>query len=345
MELEELKLRQLGGQHLLRRAEPLTVVRDLCGLQAQFLSNALHSLRIRSGSDCLDGLVKNWTIRGTVHVFAAEDLPLFLHEGRSHFLRPRDTLDGDDCITKERKRYFADLIVECVTMGVDTREDLKATCTAAGLTERESESVFDPWGGTIRALCENGTLCHKVQEKKTFMLCQTFEPMERDAAELELARRYFIHYGPATVKDAAYFFGTTQTRVKGWLAKLPVTTAEWDGRTYYYLDEPRDRADVPACLFLAGFDPLMLGYEKKESLYLPAENLRGIFNLAGIVMPAILLRGRVVGRWKRKGRSLEVTLFEPLTDGDECLLEETAQSLWPGVRLVPAAGTALQSTS
>lgn len=59
----------------------------------------------------------------------------------------------------------------------------------------------------------------------------------------------------------------------------------------------------PRCLFLAGFDQLMLGYEKKESLYLAPENLRAIFNLAGIVMPPVMLDGRVVGKWKRRTAS------------------------------------------
>ena len=56
---------------------------------------------------------------------------------------------------------------------------------------------------------------------------------------------------------------------------------------------------MPDCLFLAGFDQLMLGYLKTESIFLAKEYIRGIFNLSGIVMAPILLRGRVAGRWKQ----------------------------------------------
>ena len=85
---------------------------------------------------------------------------------------------------------------------------------------------------------------------------------------------------------------------------------------------------MPEVCFLAGFDQLMLGYEKKESLYLPAEHLRGIFNLAGIVMPAILYRGKVIGRWKKKNRTLTAELFaEPDTDIKTTIAAE-AESLW-----------------
>ena len=233
MSLEEIKIRRLAGQHLLAPADTQTVVKDLCGLQAQFLSHALHGLSIRTGTVNTDGLVKSWTNRGTMHLFSIDDLPLFLHDGRTHFLRPVDTLDSDAYISADRKAYFADLIVDAVAQGVDERDTLKVVCEQAGMTESESQSLFDPWGGTIRALCEVGRLCHRVQEKKAYQLCPAFEPMAEEPARLELARRYFTHFGPATVKDAAYFFGTTQAKVKSWLKQLPVTETTLDGKTYF----------------------------------------------------------------------------------------------------------------
>ena len=47
MTLEEIKIRQLTNQHLITPSDKMTVVRDLCGIQAQFMVNALHSLKIR----------------------------------------------------------------------------------------------------------------------------------------------------------------------------------------------------------------------------------------------------------------------------------------------------------
>ncbi len=145
MTLEEIKLRRLARQHLLTPTDTQTVVKDLCGVQAQFLSHALHSLSIRCAEVNPDGLVKS-------------------------FLRPVDTLESDSYISADRKAYFAELIVDAVAQGIDQREALKAVREKAGMTENESQSLFDPWGGTIRALCEVGRLCHKVQEKKAYQL-------------------------------------------------------------------------------------------------------------------------------------------------------------------------------
>lgn len=331
MTLEEIKLRRLAGQHLLAQTDTQTAVKDLCGVQAQFLSHALHGLSIRAGEVNTDGLVKSWTNRGTMHLFSADDLPLFLHEGRTHFLRPVDTLKSDACITADRKAFFAELIVAAVAAGTDEREALKEVCRNGGMTERESQSLFDPWGGIIRALCETGRICHKVQEKKAYQLCPDFEPMGEEAACLELAKRYFTHFGPATIKDAAYFFGTTQNKVKLWLRQLPVAETTWDGKDFFYMDAPMQISEEPDCLFLAGFDQLMLGYDKAESLFLSKEHVRNIFCRAGIIRPAILVNGTAVGWWNRKNGKLKLTLFSP---ADKTLISNAAGMLWNGLKQV-----------
>lgn len=325
MTLEEIKLRRVRAQHLLMPADTQAVVKDLCGLQAQFLNHALHALAIRADEVHTDGLVKSWANRGTMHLFSVEDLPLFLHEGRTHILRPVDTMESDAYISAERKAYFADLLVDAVAQGMDEREALKKVCEKAGMSDNEGKSLFDPWGGLIRALCETGRLCHKVQEKKAYQLCPAFAPMAEAPARLELARRYFTHFGPATIKDAAYFFNTTQENVKLWLKALPVSEAVLDDKTYFYIDQGSADGALPDCLFLAGFDQLMLGYEKTQSLFLPKEHIRDIFNLAGIVRPAILMDGTVAGWWNMKNRKLTVTMFGKY-DADRII--ESANRHW-----------------
>ena len=63
MTIEEIKVRQIANQHLISPVDKLTALRDLCGVQAQFMANAIHSLRIRSSDfdekTVREGLVKN----------------------------------------------------------------------------------------------------------------------------------------------------------------------------------------------------------------------------------------------------------------------------------------------
>lgn len=338
MTLEEIKLRQLAGQHLTDRADGLTVLRDMCGIQAQMQSYAEHSLSIRSDgrTEALDTVAaKSWTLRGTMHIFAVSDLPLFLHEGRTHYLRECDTLGVDENISAERKRYFADSILAMISAGADTRDALKNCCFGLGMTEGEAASVFNSWGGTIRALCESGKICGRVQREPAYKLCPEFTPMPESAAWLELTRRYFTHYGPATLRDAAYFFGVPQAKIKSCLTELDPKTTELEGRSYYYIeDKCIELSDIPKCLFLGGFDPLMLGYEKHSSLYLPQEHLRGIFSLAGMVSPAVLFDGTVCGKWSRKGKTLTISMFAALPEHDRRVISDAAHVQWSDMNKV-----------
>ena len=343
MTSEEIKLRRLTNQFLVTPADKMTVVRNLCGIQAQFFPNVLHSLKIRSrdysDETAGEGLVKNWTLRGTVHAFAREDLPLFL-DPRSYRSNQWDTVSfwnqrKDWALTPQRQQYLSDVILRTLSDGEKSREGLKQICREQGMTQAEEASMFHPWGGGIRQLCERGFLHYKVQEQKVFCLSPEVMPLPQEEAGLELARRYFTNFGPATLHDAMYFFKTTTSQVKKWLAQLPVSTCQWEGRTYFFIENGNPyEADIPQCLFLAGFDQLMLGYEKKESLYLRPEDMRSIFNLAGIVMPPLLLNGEVAGKWKQKNGTLTVQPFRSLTRENVTIVKEKAEALWPDIKKI-----------
>ena len=327
MTVEELKQIQLYRQHLTNKTDKLTVCRDLNGLQSQFMVNVYYSLRTRCKEKITpenfgEGLVKNWTIRGTVHAFAQEDLPLFKfgkeRYHNSNFKGYINHLTNDWVITPERQRYYSELIIEMVSKGIRNREELKQICTENGMTPVELEAIFHPWGGGLRELCEKGFLCYKVQEKKAFKICPNYEPMEQLDAELEMARRYFTNFAPATIKDTAYYFNWSQTYTKKIMQQLPLENIEIDGKQYFYLSKLKSNyPDIPPCILLAGFDQLMLGYQKKESIYLTNEHIRGIFNLAGIVMPPVLINGNVVGRWRKKNSKLTFEMFQKINEVDK----------------------------
>lgn len=346
MIIEELKIRQLTNQHLITPTDKMTVLHDLCGIQAQFMVNAMHSLKIRCSDYDEDtiknGLVKNWTVRGTVHVFAEDDLPLFIHcnngqdylcnDWRGHtFWNQRDKW----ALTPERQAYFANVILEALNCSELTREELKETCRQNGMTEPEENSMFDQWGGGVREMCERGFINYVVQEKKAFCLSPAFTPIPEQEAKLEMAHRYFTHMGPSTIHDAMYYFHATAAQVKDWLSKLPVSTAECEGKTYYYIDNNQTyNQEIPKCLFLAGFDQLLLAHEKKESLFLSQENMRAIFNLAGIVMPALMFDGEVVGKWKKKNKKLSVTMFKTVTQQEKNIVADFAGTLWNDITAI-----------
>ena len=347
MTLEELKIRQMTNQYLLSPSDKLTVARDLCGVQAQFMTNALHSLKIRCNDfderTVPEGLVKNWSVRGTVHVFAESDLPLFIRCNNGEDYRKNEwrgySYVKDNvrhwALTPERQKYFSDIILSSVSERAYTRDELKEICCSNGMTKIEEDCMFESWGGGIRELCVRGFMNYTVQEKKQYIASPEFSPIPEEEAKLIIARRYFTNLSPATIHDAMYFTGAKQSEVKSWLRSLPVESFDFGGRTYYFIPNGKayDR-EIPHCVFLAGFDQLMLGYQKKESLYLKPEYLRGVFNLAGIVMPALLLDGDVAGIWKNKNGKLEIKCFRSLSVSEKSHIEQTADKLWSNIKAI-----------
>nr|MBR4281754.1 AlkZ family DNA glycosylase [Clostridia bacterium] len=333
MRMSDLILYRLHNQHLLSPgADPAA---DLCGLQAQFLRNAVHALRIRTEQPSVDDLVKTWTLRGTVHLVPERDLPLYIRRcgGAQDVCRSgwyQWTAGRHQANPPEREIELARLTLDAIAAGIDEREALRLHLRACGMTGQEEPRVFNPWGGMIAELANIGALAFRVEagpdlrpvETRRYRLLAPFEPLEEAAARLELARRYFTHYGPATLRDAACFFHWTQAEVKALLAHLPVETAAVDGKTFFYIPNGEPEGGLPSVRLLAGFDPLMMGYRKEDNPFLPPEHLRGVFNLAGIVNPAILLHGRVVGKWKEKNGQAELTAFESIQDADRARIGE-----------------------
>lgn len=140
MNLQELCRERLARQHLLEPVAPLAAAQDLCGLQAQFLSYAMHALRIRATHASVNGLIKSWTLRGTMHIFPETDLPLYVRRCG----QPEDVIHSDWYLWSqthsgvnppEREQYFAHLVTNAIAEGTDTREALRTLCRDHGMTE------------------------------------------------------------------------------------------------------------------------------------------------------------------------------------------------------------------
>jgi hypothetical protein len=125
-----------------------------------------------------------------------------------------------------------------------------------------------------------------------------------------LLRRYFAVYGPATLDDAAWFFGLTRDDKK----KLNATSFdeynhfELGRQTYYYVDEKIDIADIPEITLLSGFDPIIVSYTERSAV-LPPEYKKQVILTSGICLPTIAVNGKVAGLWNIKKGEPAVEFF------------------------------------
>lgn len=324
MQQEQIPLLRLQNQFLLQPADAHNVVSGLIGLQAQYGANALHALAIRSnGGYAADDYVKTWSLRGTLHLHAVSDLPLALHCGSETDFGQMAFTHGS--VEKSRAEAFRRTILGLLAEGPKTRDELRLACMDEGMTSAEETVFLHPWGGLFRGMAERGEIAYAAEGNRLFVRLEPFTPMEKDEAFAEMTRRYLAHYGPATLRDAQTFFGVPQRALKSCLERA-AGEAVSIGKDVYYCSpgqaEPIE--DVPDAVFLAGFDPLLMGCRKTENPFLPRDLVKRVYNNTGIVFPTVLLHGKVAALWRRAGNKAEVTPIVKIGSRDRKCIERKA---------------------
>jgi hypothetical protein len=330
MDPKELLSLSLRRQYLNGKAPRDRVVSKLCGLQAQFANNPKYALRIR-GSDFdeerwHEGLVKIWTFRSTLHTVLEKERGLFLSAQGI----PRDWQDGWG-LQAGRMAWWSSFLMDRINGGVCGREALKKACREKGISAEEEGNVFHGWGGLLKEMSRRGLIAYHPGTAKLFVLCPPVRTLPRDEARAVLLRRYFETYGPAEIEDALSFTGWRRREVDALIKEfgIKLRSLSCGGKDYFYLGELPSAEALPPCVFLAGFDQLIMGY-RDRSRVMDGEDRRKVITNSGIVYPTVLLRGRLRARWKKDGPLLRIVPFRPLSPRDRGIIAETGKALFNG---------------
>lgn len=328
IEKRELLAASLERQYFFDKGKKRDVVSSLCGLQAQFANNPGHALRIRAedyrNHDWNEGLVKTWTFRHTLHAVRRDELGLFLSA-----VGLPEYWDDSWGLSRRVKPKWSSLLLGWIREGVVDREALKTKCRARNIKPEIMEIVFHGWGGLISEMCRRGLIAYQPGTSKRFVACDEFQPMERNLARSEILRRYFRRLGPGTLRDCAAFTGFKMKTIRETMEKhpLPLKSVQCDGVDYWYLDEWNSSRDVPECLFLSGFDQLLLAYKDRSRLLDDKHKVNVVTN-TGIIHPTIMLGGRLKAKWKKNGRNLWVTPFVRLTGREKKMVRDFGKNLF-----------------
>lgn len=326
---KELLYFSLQNQYLLQKADKSKIVSDLCGLQAQFANNPKYALLIRandfSETGWGDGLLKIWSFRGTLHAVKIEEIGLFLSAKGV----PEDWNASWYGLNKEAVQYWSDFIYECIAEGINGREDIKEKCRNKGMEQVVLEKVFSGWGGLIREMCYRGMIAYDIGTAKRFVICENVKFLSMDDARAALILRYFKAFGPATIKDCTGFTFYTQKEIFRLIEEynIPVKSIVCEGIKYFYINELTGDCKIPECMFLAGFDQLLLGY-KDKSRVMDVNDKGKVITNTGIVHPTILLDGRLQAKWKKDGAKLIVTPFTRLSNKKKDLIAIKGKELF-----------------
>jgi hypothetical protein len=209
------------------------------------------------------------------------------------------------------------------------------------MRDREVADALGGVGNAIRHAAPTGTILIRWEGARAPMI-RAVPPPDVDPADarLELARRYLHVLGPTTADAFAEWagIGSAQGRVAFHALSaslLPVRTPIGEGWILAG-DEPTFRAPAgpaaPARLLPSG-DPYYLLQGTSRELLVPEPRRRAALWTSRVWPGAVLVRGEVVGTWRRAGPRFAIQSWRRISATDRDAVEaETASLPLPGLQ-------------
>ncbi|RRR99422.1 winged helix DNA-binding domain-containing protein [Glycomyces terrestris] len=310
---------RLWGERL---ATPLDAFRHLGAVQSQEYHPSKLTPAMRAvpdgdglafaGQGAVDALleqgavVRTHVLRTTWHTVPVEDLRMML-AATTHRVQQVAGTQYRSLGLDQAELGRGDDLLEAATAGGKhlTREEASEALAAGGVAEPTGQRLIHL---LFHAELE-GRICSGVPRdgKQTYANFDERIPageIDRDAAVLELARRFFTSRGPATVKDFTRWGTLKVADAKAAVDELKtdgtgLKELRVDGRVLYHTGErPEPRDGGPVVDFVQGFDEMLCSYTDTKDWVLHHSVPRSLFPDRPRFNSAILLDGQVIGNWK-----------------------------------------------
>ncbi|MEU5780900.1 winged helix DNA-binding domain-containing protein [Micromonospora lupini] len=311
------------------------VVSAICGAHAQIASAAELSIGLRVPGATRDlvrralwrdrTLVKTRGPRGTVHLLAAVDLPMWVGalsavpappwERSAALLTPQQT--------ERVLAAMAEALAEAELTTAELTEEVVAR-TGEWAGERVMEAFQDRWPRWLAAMgpaSRSGIVCFGPNRGRVVTYTSPnrwlpgFAPMAGRAALADLVRRYLYAYGPATPAQFAQWLSAPLPWATWLFSSLDLSEVSVEGTPAWVAADDTDFPDDPpsGLRLLPYFDAYVVGCHPRDRLFPGVAAERALARgQAGNYM-VLLVDGTVAGVWhqRRSGRRINVTV-EPL---------------------------------
>lgn len=325
------------------------VVRRLCALQAQEWSSAQLAIFSRahgiSRADVIHArevqraFVLTWSLRGTLHLAATEDIRWLLKicgPGAIRATRRRYQQLG----LSESNRQDALAAMKSILGGGKalTRSELARELAGHGIPT-EGQAIHH----LVRFAALRGLIClgPEIDGALTYVLLDEWlppgaqgEPPDEPLASF--ARRYLEAYAPAGAADFARWSGLSAAQLRqAWQLIAPecVTVAIPGGEAQMlktqlkYIDDIQRECTVR---FLPRYDNYLLGYKSRAFMVADAYAKR-VHPGGGMIRTCVTVDGEARASWKlenrRKGVRVTVSPYDSLGASQIALLEGEAEAL------------------
>jgi hypothetical protein len=312
------------------------VASRLFGIHAQVMSAAELALGAR-----MDGLtpqvvraalwqdrrlVKTWAMRGTLHLLAADDLPL---HAAARAIDPLGWIDFEaNGISEDQARLFMEAVPEVLSREPMTREQLAAAVAEqVGLPALGDLIASSGWGTPLKLFAFRGELCFGPSQGQnvTFVNAKKWlsqwQPVEPEAAFQEIARRFLGAYGPMTPRQFARWWNEGRLNVAKKLFKQiedelePVDVEGWQALALRSTVEAMQQASTAGVVrLLPLFDAYTLDIGRIGEPILPQPYWKKVFRQGGWTSAVVLVDGFIKGVWEIRTKQSRSTITVEMFD-------------------------------
>jgi hypothetical protein len=282
------------------------VARRLLAVQGQDPRGARLAVRVRSeGLVAADvdrafteerSLLITWLNRGTLHLVRSEDYP-WLHALTTPplFTSAMRRLEQEGVPPATAERGVKTIERALVAEGPLTRLALRERLETAKVPAAGQALIHLLFLATLKGIAVRGPM---LGNDHAYVLVSDWldpvEPVDRDVALAELARRYLVGHAPAGDRDLARWAGLPLRDARAGLMAIATELVEReDGLVHLAASPPL--AEIPGPRLLGPYDPLLLGWTSRESVLGPHTQL---VTINGIFKPFAMVKGRAVATWR-----------------------------------------------
>jgi hypothetical protein len=270
-------------------------------------------------------LLITWLNRGTLHLVRSEDLPL-IHAVTTPPLRTGSNrrLTEEGVPPDDADRGVAAIEAALADEGPLSVDVLRERVEAVGVRSKGQAMYHLLYRASLDGLIVRGPM---VGGKHAYVLVRDWlgdpDPMDRNKALPEFARRYLAGHGPATDRDMARWAGIPLRDVRSGLQAIAGELEEL-GDGLVDLKARAPAAELPPPKLLGTFEPVLLGWISREDIF--GEH-KSFGTDARLFDPFALVRGRAVARWKLREGKVELEPFARLSRADRAALDREAEDV------------------
>ena len=333
-------------------ADLLQAASRLGGAHAQVASSAEQILGVRSPATpdqvreelwTRRTLVKTWGMRGTLHLFPADELPLWVAAfSTRQWPRFSPSWERYHEVTPDELRAVTEAIGEVLPGQQLTREELAAEVAKKLHAPHLEERITSGWGVMLKPAAAGGLLCFGESRGRnvTFASPHDWLPgpwreWDPEAAMREVLLRFLDLFGPATHEDFARWWGVDATTGRKLVRAHAdaLTQIELDGvKAWTTPQVAAELAETPpprGVWLLPGFDPYVTAPISHRRHVIPGGHVDRVSRTAGWISPVLVVDGLIRGVWSpqkaRDGVTIEVEPFEDAPAGVRRAAEQHAQ--------------------